>query len=238
MLSNDTLPHEIVFVCGKTGSGKTHLLAKRLGPRHRRRITIDLVGEGRKLYPQAYQAIGLRAVYRALRSWVGKEITGWHMIAVLTNEEVGALMWKLCPIFDGRTDSLAALLGGVCVETYEIDVLMPVNGSGKETAKAFKNAFARGRHVGLSLLAATQRPAQCDRIVTSQSNAIISFHMHEPRDLAWLRDVGGSRLAEEVRALGKYESAWYHAENGHIITRDPDYRVIRRFTPDSASAEK
>ena len=173
---------------------------------------------------------------RALRSWASMEVTSWHVVAVLTNEEVGLLLWKLCPIYDGTTPSLAELLGGVCLEVYEIDVLAPVNGSNRETSKAMRNAYQRGRHAGLSLLCATQRPSQCDRVVTSQSHAVITFRMHEPRDLLYLRDVGGQRFADEARVLGRYWSAWYHAESGKIIVRDPDYRAVREHDPHELTA--
>lgn len=225
------LPHEIVTVIGRTGSGKTHLIKERLAPRHRRRITIDLTGECAALYPHAYHAIGLRRVFSGLRAWAKMRATAWHMVAVLTSEEVGELVTRLCPVFDGTTVALAELLGGVCLECYEIDVLMPVNGSNRDTSKAMRNAYQRGRHAGLSLLCATQRPSQCDRVVTSQSHAVITFRMHEPRDLAWLRDVGGQRFADEARTLGKWCSAWYHADSGRIIVRDPDYRAVREFNP-------
>lgn len=224
---NAKLPHEIVTVVGRTGSGKTRLIASHIGPRHARRITLDSVGEGEALYPDAFRAFGLERVFDALRAWSREGVRTWHMVAILSPDETGQLMHKLAPQYDGgATESLSALFGGVCVECFEIDLYLPVSGGGGKTAAAFQHAVARGRHVGLSLLCATQRPAQCHRILTSQSQHVVSFAMHEPRDLRWLSMVGGERFARIAhRGLRRYESAWYSSLTHRIVVRDASYAV-------------
>jgi hypothetical protein len=223
-----SLPHEIATVVGRTGSGKTQLLARKIAPRHRRRITVDLTGECEALYPYAYRATSLRQVYRALALWSKREIYDWHMVVVLEHADLARLVWTLCPRYDGTSRGLSSLWGGVCLEVFEVDVLLPVNGSGGDVGRAMKNACARGRHEGLSLLCATQRPHQCDRILTSQSHHVISFAMHEPNDTKWLKDVGGSQFAAIARGgLAQYESVWYSAGSGELAIYDADYRLIR-----------
>jgi len=230
------LPHEIITVIGRTGSGKTRLIARRLGPRHARRITLDLTGECEGLYPLAHRAIGLAKVYDALARWGAARCDRWHLVAVLTHEEIGRLMWALCPLYDGSSVALAELWGGVCVEAFEIDVLMPVSRAGGNVRNAFANAYARGRHVGLSLLCATQRPHQCDRIITSQSHYVITFAMHEPRDVKWLSDVGGQRFAAIAQTeLARYHSVWYEAAGGAIHVHDADYQLVRSLDPHQAT---
>lgn len=220
------LPHEVVTVVGRTGSGKTRLIARSLGPRHSRRITLDSMGECEALYPNAHRAFGLDAVYEAMNAWAQENVTVWHLVAVLDETEVGLLMARLAPQYDGKTESLSKALGGVCVESFEIDLYLPVSGAGGQVTRAFQNAIARGRHVGLSLLCATQRPAQCHRILTSQSQHVISFAMHEPGDLRWLASVGGSRFARIAHTgLHRYESVWYSALTHRIVVRDAEYKV-------------
>lgn len=222
------LPHEVVTVVGRTGSGKTRLIAKSLGPRHARRITLDSMGECETLYPDAFRAFGADAVYAALNTWAQENVNTWHLVAVLSEEEVGQLMSKLAPQYDGKTESLSKALGGVCVESFEIDLYLPVSGAGGQVTRAFQNAIARGRHVGLSLLCATQRPAQCHRILTSQSQHVVSFAMHEPGDLRWLASVGGSQFAKIAHTgLHRYESVWYSALTHRVVVRDKEYKVKR-----------
>lgn len=222
------LPHEVVTVVGRTGSGKTRLIARSLGPRHSRRITLDSMGECEVLYPDAFRAFGLPAVYDAMNAWAEGNVTTWHVVAILSEEEVGLLMAKLAPQYDGKTESLAKAFGGVCVECFEVDLYLPVSGAGGVVTKAFQNSVARGRHVGLSLLFATQRPAQCHRILTSQSQHVVSFAMHEPGDLRWLSLVGGSAYARIAHTgLRRYESVWYSALTHRVVVRDAAYKVKR-----------
>lgn len=222
------LPHEVVTVVGRTGSGKTRIIAKKFGPRHARRITLDSMGECEALYPDAFRAFGLPSVYAAMNAWAEANVTEWHIVAILPEEEVGMLMAKLAPQYDGKTESLAKAFGGVCVECFEVDLYLPVSGAGGGITRAFQNAVARGRHVGLSLLFATQRPAQCHRILTSQSQHVVSFAMHEPNDLRWLASVGGSAYARIAHTgLRRYESVWYSALTHQVTVRDASYNVKR-----------
>jgi hypothetical protein len=224
--------HQIAIVVGRTGSGKTRLIAELLGPDHERRITIDATGECRALYPNAYHVHGLADAYSAMQLWIERKITVWHLVAALQPDDVGRLVTRLCPVYDGRTGAIATALGGVSLECYELDAYMPVSGAGSELTGAWRNAFARGRHVGLSILGATQRPHQINRMATAQAHQVITFAMHEPNDMRWLRDVGGERFAKLARSLDKYHSAWYVTDSGVIEHRDQDYQVIRTIAPD------
>jgi len=220
------LPHEIVTVVGRTGCGKTQLIAKRLGPRHARRITLDSTGECEELYPRAFRAFGLTQVLDALESWHAADLRAWHLIATLTHEEVGKLVRVLAPPYDGQSPSLSLGLGGVCLEMFEVDMYVPNSGSGNDTGRALLHAIVRGRHVGLSILGATQRPSQCHRSLTSQSHYVVSFAVHEPRDKKWLQEVGGDRFAEIAAGeLGEYESVWLNTRTGEITVRDRRYVV-------------
>lgn len=228
----DALPHEIVTVVGRTGSGKTALLAKKIGPRHGRRITLDMVGECRALYPRAAHAVGLQQVVRILRSLHEHHLREWHIVAQLGTREIGELIKLLAPIGAAHEYSLSAAMGGVALEIFELDIIAPVDRSERDTREVIRNAYARGRHYGLSILAATQRPHQIDRIATAQSSYVVTFQMHEPADLRWLESVGGKRLSELARVgLAQYESAWYNARTGELFTLDRTYTKWRKVEP-------
>jgi hypothetical protein len=220
----------IALVVGRKGSGKSHLIAKRLGPSFPRRITVDWTGEARETYPNAIEVFGLADLLDAMEQATtdGEEVSRWHFITVMDVSEVGKLLTLLAPRYDGgRTPSLSAAVGGCVVECSEVDVIAP--NSGGAASVAVSDAIARGRHAQLSFLLATQRPAQCLRILSSQSDLIFSFRMHEPRDIRWLSDAAGSVYADAVQNdLQRYQYARFISESGAISLHDKDGRVIGR----------
>lgn len=225
-----TYNHEIVTVVGRTGSGKTQLIADFVGARHPRRITVDLLGECVKLYPDAINAKSLAQIIRVMQRLHEANVTEWHIVASVDVPEVGQLIKLLAPTGTTSDYSLSAVWGGIALEIFELDLVAPVDRSEVSTREAVKTAFARGRHFGLSLLCATQRPHMIDRIATAQSSYVVTFQMHEPADLQWLERVGGKRFAELARTgLAQYESAWYDARAGTIRTLSADYTRWREL---------
>lgn len=230
MSETPAAPHEIVVVVGRTGSGKTRLISRVLGPRHPRRITVDVTGECEKLYPAAYFATGYAETLRALETWARDRNPRWHMVSVLEAHETALLMAELVPVYAPGRSSMAADLGGVCVECSELDVYLPVSGARSSITGPWTTALARGRHVGCSILAATQRPHQVARIVTSQASRVVAFSTHEPRDLRFLSQIGGDRFARTVHiGLRPFQSAWYEAGSGRITVKGAEYEVVRTF---------
>lgn len=216
----------IVGVIGRKGSGKSHLIATAIGPQFPRRITLDWTGEAREQYPAAIEAEGIAAVYETIAecSALGDR---WHVIALVEPDECAPLFHSLAPIGTSKTRSISAALHGVAVECGEIDVIAPVSGAGK-SARAVHHAVARGRHHRLSIIWGTQRPHQCMRILTAQSDRIISFRMHEARDLKYLRDTCSADFAKIVhRTLPKYWRAEYESETGTITVFNDDNKVVR-----------
>lgn len=223
-------PHEIALVVGRTGSGKTQLISKVLAPRHPRRITIDSVGEGVLLYPEAAVASGLPEVMAVLAQWAEDDVSEWHMIAILSPSETAVLMRTLVPVYQPGVVSMAADMGGVCVECSEVDVYLPVSGAGADVTAAWTTALARGRHVGLSVIAATQRPHQVARIMSSQASRVVAFATHEPRDLRFLRDLAGKQFAAIAQGgLRPYESVHYFANVGMVEVWSREYVRRHRF---------
>lgn len=238
-MSNHATRHEITLVVGRTGSGKTRLISKVFGPRHARRITIDSVGEGAALYPGAVEVFGLVPVLETLAAFADGDVDTWHIVAVLSPMETAALMRELVPVYAPGVASLARDLGGLCVECSEVDVYLPVSGSNADIGAAWTNALARGRHVGCSVLAATQRPHQVARIMSSQASRVVAFATHEPRDVKWLKDTGGRQFAAIAQGgLKPFESVHYLADSSKVELWDREYVRRQRFDAHGANPEQ
>lgn len=224
-------PREISVVVGKSGSGKTRLIARHFGPVHARRITFDATGETRELYPRAAHVFGAGEAAKVLAAWLSRRVRRWHLCVGASAEDAARIVSALCPLYDGTRLALATAFGGVAVECFELDAFAPNSTGLNPVGAAWRNAFLRGRHVGLSLLVATQYPALVDRAATSQAGRVVTFALHEPRQLDYMRQLGGARLAEAVRLLRPFESLWVNQTPFSIERRGPDYRRAGYLVP-------
>ena len=224
-------PREITVVVGKSGSGKTRLIARQLGPVHPRRITFDATGETRELYPGAVHVFGVREASAVLASWLSRRVRRWHLCVGGSPDDAARIVSALCPVYDGRRYALAAAFGGLAVECFELDAFAPNSFAPGGAGAAWRTAFLRGRHVGLSLLVATQYPALVDRAATSQAGRVVTFALHEPRQLDYMRQLGGPSLADAVRTLPPYESLWVTQSPWSIARRDRHYRLRGYLVP-------
>ena len=70
-----------------------------------------------------------------------------------------------------------------------------------------KNNLALGRHKGRSLWYISQRPAQINKLLTSQSDLIVVVGaIHEPADLAYF---GRMKFSKNLENLSQYEKSFY-----------------------------
>ena len=63
---------------------------------------------------------------------------------------------------------------------------------------------ARGRHIGVSIITTSRRPAEVSRLLTSQANAIVCFNTTERRDVEYLGWLIGDEAAALLPTLPKY----------------------------------
>jgi hypothetical protein len=214
---------EITSVFGRSGSGKTHFLA-RLGAVHPRRVTFDMTGETRDLYPGAVQVRGARETFVVLRELWRRRVDRWHLCVSASASEIERVVTMLCPLHDGASVSLARAWGGVAVECFELDSLFPV-GLG---SRAWETAYLRGRHVGLSLLCASQYPALVHRASSSQATRVVFFSLVEPRQVQYARAMLGE-VGERVRSLPRWHCLDYDVAAARVVQRDENGRSVRRW---------
>lgn len=218
--------NEIVFCCGKKGSGKSRLLYDYFVSENPRTISLDFVGEVKERNPNALQVVGYDALLGALRSLVN--VPRWHVAAVFDEysmHELPKLFRLLCPPFNPDRRSLSRAFGGIALECSECDVILP---NGSATVEA-RNMIKRGRHELLSLYFATQRPQECSRLCTAQADFVISFRMHEPNEMRYLARTVSPLYADLVKNLPTYHSAWYEAATGQVEVRDANGETTREF---------
>lgn len=207
---------------GPSGTGKSRFLSDvvRTLPRV---VTLDATGEGRTTYPDALGPFfGLANVGRAIEIAATRS-DAWHIIAAMDDDELVAFFRLLVPRFDGRSVSLSEALGGVAIECGEVDMIAPNSGAPAEVL----GAWQRGRHFGLSLLTAVQRPPSAARIVSAQAQWLAAFVMTEPRDVAFLAAYMGDAAARCIEELPPYHCCLYERDASRAYLLDPERRAYR-----------
>ena len=82
--------------------------------------------------------------------------------------------------------------GPVLAVIEELDTIAPV----ERIPITIRRLLAQGRHVNVDLQGTSQRPAQVNRLITSQARELYAFHTHEPRDVEYIASYIGASAAE------------------------------------------
>ena len=92
------------------------------------------------------------------------------------------------------------------------------------------NLWRRGRHVGLTLLGASQSPTEVHPVVRGMLCFLVLFHLHEPNALAYFAKMIPPTVLERHETLGKFECLVWDTEQrvGHILTADAKVREVLR----------
>ncbi len=200
----------IAFACGMKRSGKSRLLDT-LATRFPRRILFDFVGEYEGKVPNATYGYTLAECVDALQT--ARKSSKWTVVCVMDPAHVPQLLGA---IMDQRNPFTRAV-GGVVLQFGEVDLVAPNN---MGIATEVRNVFQRGRHFDVSALAATQRPRDVHRVVTSQSDVICAFRQHEPRDAEYLGSVTRSDAVPLLNTLQQYEYLRYYPNFGRLEVVD------------------
>jgi hypothetical protein len=216
--------NSIVFVSGIKGSGKSELLADLFMPVHPRLISIDITGETIERNPEAVAAYGLDELLKALD--VATQWPRWHIAAFLRRDEIPALFAILAPrIESADTLSFSRELGGVAIECGEVYHIMPNQGAAQEV----EDALCIARHHQLSWLMATQRPASCSRLLSSQADYLIAFMQTEPIDIAWWSKAISKAAGEQIAQLDVHEFVFFRRGDTVFYVCDAKRRVRATF---------
>lgn len=202
------------------GSGKSHWLYESFIRHAPRVIHIDPNGE----YLEDRDVLlvsGWDALLDALEACA--TFDEWRIAVALEDDDYARLFALLAPRENFGKGSLSRALGGVSLECGEVHVIAP-NG---RTVPAIKGGWQQGRHHRLNIYAGTQRFAECDRIVTSQSDIVAIFMQSEAIDLERIRKQYGAYAAADVAQLAPHWCVTARQGDPCYRVLDPSRRVVK-----------
>lgn len=188
------------------GTGKSTLLA-RWAAKFPRRLIFDVSTEFYGKYPGAYECLTYKDTLDALEEVAARP--NWVLVTCLLPKEYAKVLGLLAPLHNPRAGYSRAV-GGVLVECGEVETIAPVH---RGIDPAVENVFHRGRHSLTSLAVATRRPANVNKIVTSQLDALACFRQHEKNDVEYLASVIGETHAARLLSLNVYP----HGGTDHLL---------------------
>lgn len=208
-----------VAVFGATGSGKTRWLQSIYWPVSPRLVIVDQTGE----WMSQADAIGAQRCenYAELMDALARNSYSarFRIVCELYPDDVEALGRKLVPV-PGIDRSPVRALGGMTLMLDEVDRVVSAGYVG-----SLRDIWRRGRHAGLNVLAASQRPCNVSKEVTSNSDVIAILRLHEPNDVAYLADALGSKEraneAVEWARSAPHRVAVYYTKDGKLAKLEP-----------------
>ncbi len=195
-----------IFVCGRTGSGKSYLVKRAIATA--RRMVVYLPKREDADYPGVYFDAFADEASDFWRAWLHAYRDG------------GAyrLVYRPADPFD------PAAFDRVCMGVYHAgdltfvaeDLAGYVNERGG-MGPGLKTLLTAGRTRNVTTWLLTQRPYRIPREVTSQAREAFLFATHEPNDVAYLKEAFGVAAAEALERLGQYEYVHW-TEDGNVET--------------------
>lgn len=218
------------FVAGRSGSGKSTFVEKMFLRKFPRQILLDYTGEyeAKGTVPPCYSVKELADVMRSLAPR-GQ----WVITLSMDKSQIPELVKWLVPVPDLRKSPIRAVNGAVLL-VDEVDMIAPP----RSTSEEVRTLYRRSRHVGLSVISTTQRPAAVSREVSAQSQQAIALDLSEPRDRDYMTDLMRlsvtqvSQYRQWVRAH-PHGALWKDLQAGHLLWF-PDSGVPQREGPKPA----
>lgn len=201
-----------IFVCGRTGTGKSYLLHKLLDAETRLLV-----------YLPKREEVTWRAIYfdaldkdEAIRFW---EFWGR---CVLTRADWVMRLHRFRLVYQPRDAFSPEEFEHLCLSAYlcgdlafVAEDVMGYCGTISQLGSGFKTLLTAGRTKGVTCYMVAQRPYRIPREVTSQAREAYIFQSHEPADVDYVKDAFGLDAAERMGALGEYEYVHW-LDNGQV----------------------
>ena len=165
------------FIAGQSGAGKSTRAESMYLKKFPRRLLLDMTGEHDDRSDCVVYTV--HDLAHALRNYShrGK----WTIGMSFGPDEVKSLVHYLCPVPDLRKSPIR-MIGGAVLLVDEVDLIAPPRTSSEE----IRTLYRRSRHIGLSVISTTQRPANVSREVTAQSQQMVALALSEPADREYM----------------------------------------------------
>lgn len=186
------MQNDIITVLGQKGYGKTTFLKKILIPEYERVIILDTMHEYHDLPGSVVSESGIETV--EIMEMFSENEKGQYIIVQQSNFS------EYNKILDVITD-----FRDITLVIDEVDKFAEPN----SIHPSLKELYNTARHYEIDLIAASRRPNQVNRIITSQTDLFIIFHTHEPNDLVYYKNFISRQVIEPVKSLGRFEYHWY-----------------------------
>lgn len=169
-----------VFVVGISGSGKTTGASANYIANAPRVLIVDQIGEWEGKVTTTVNT--LPELYRAIHG--ARQNKKWRISYTNADNRLNDCLHWLIPLPNVNRSPVVAMRGMVLV-LDEIDLIAPAGGA----PEVIRNLYRRSRHVGLSIVSITQRPANVLREVSAQSTQVLAYRLTEPRDRDYLANL-------------------------------------------------
>ena len=180
MTAERTTPKPSVraFITGNSGSGKTTLAHRLYLSKMPRVLILDMTGEWEgKVDAMTYDVSECVQTIRNLARLRGR----WTVSLALNPDELHALVAWLVPVPNVKASPVLAV-GGMALLVDEVDLLAPPG----TASEPIRTLYRRSRHVGLTVVSTTQRPANVAREVSAQSTHAVVLTLNENRDVEYV----------------------------------------------------
>lgn len=233
-------PSVRAFITGNSGRGKTTLSNRLYLAKMPRVIILDMTGEWEgKVDASTYSLAELVQVVRNLARERGR----WRVALALDPNELEALVQWLVPVPEVKRSPILSV-GGAALLVDEVDLLAPPG----TASTPIRTLYRRSRHVGLTVVSTTQRPANVSREVSAQSNHAVALTLNENRDVEYISrlmrwDIAAADRWRQwtrrhphggvFRDLQSGRQLWI-AEDGRTTTEGPPTHQPSLFSGDDA----
>lgn len=213
------IQNRIVGVVGRKGAGKSTYIRSHLGvcPRV---FLFDVMAEYDSIPNRLETISGVERFFQWAKdrdTWACRFVPGGDLEEAIE---------QICPLVYRQ---------GSCLFVCEEIALYTRPGS---VTAEFGKLIRTGRHKEISVVWATQRPAECAKSITALTDLWILFSITEPRDLDAIADRCGAEIANRVSALGQHEFIIWDVMARELIEDSPRMFMLDEVRPAPASRRR
>ena len=185
----------IITILGKKGSGKSYFVKNTIVPLFPRLLIIDPLDEYHYYY-----------VY-SLPEFVG-------ILKENYTKNKFRLVYRPLDENEDLFFKFVFSLENVTLIIEEVDGYA----NGKQTDKYLEKLFKYGRHKNINLICVSRRPAEIGRLLTAQSDIIISFQQTEGRDIDYFKNFTDNPEVLKNLKVGEFK----------VMLGENDFRRLKR----------